>query len=85
MTAKERVSTSVILGINYGLHDSSAALVVDGRVVAAAEEERFSREKHTTSFPENAIAYVVKEGGYELSDIREVAYYWNTHGRYGNA
>ena len=73
----------VILGINFGLHDSSASLLVAGRTVAAAEEERFSREKHTTRFPRHAIAYVVREAGLQLSDITDVAYYWNTQGRMG--
>lgn len=73
----------VILGINFGLHDSSASLLVNGRTVAAAEEERFSREKHTTRFPRHAIEYVVQEAGLRLADVTDVAYYWNTQGRYG--
>lgn len=73
---------SVILGINFGLHDSSATLLVDGRLIAAAEEERFSREKHTTKFPRNAIQYVLREAGLKLSDVSDVAYYWNTQGRF---
>jgi carbamoyltransferase len=73
---------TVILGLNYGLHDSSAALVVDGRIVAAAEEERFSREKHTTAFPAGAIEYVVSAAGLTLADVTHVAYYWNTQGRH---
>ncbi len=76
-------SRRIILGLNYGLHDSSAALVVDGRVVAAAEEERFSREKHTTRFPRHAIEYVVGSAGLRLRDVTDVAYYWNTQGRHG--
>lgn len=73
----------VILGINFGLHDSSAALLVDGHTVAAAEEERFSREKHTTRFPKGAIDYVLREAGLPLSAVSHVAYYWNTQGRWG--
>ena len=73
----------VVLGLNFGLHDSSAALLVGGRIVAAAEEERFSREKHTTRFPKHAIDYVVRAGGLPLSAVTDVAYYWNTQGRYG--
>jgi carbamoyltransferase len=74
---------SVILGLNFGLHDSSASLLVDGLVVAAAEEERFSREKHTTRFPRHAIEYVVRQAGLGLRDVTDVAYYWNTQGRWG--
>lgn len=80
---RSSVARTVILGLNFGLHDSSAALLVDGRVVAAAEEERFSREKHTTRFPKHAIEYVVQQAGLQLSDVTDVAYYWNTQGRYG--
>ena len=73
----------VILGLNFGLHDSSAALVIDGRIVAAAEEERFSREKHTTRFPRHAIEFVLRHAGLGLRDVTDVAYYWNTQGRHG--
>jgi carbamoyltransferase len=73
----------VILGLNFGLHDSSAALLVDGAVAAAAEEERFSREKHTTRFPQHAIRSVLDQAGLGLKDVTEVAYYWNTQGRHG--
>ena len=73
----------VILGLNFGLHDSSAALVIDGQIVAAAEEERFSREKHTTRFPRQAIEFVLRHAGLGLSDVTDVAYYWNTQGRHG--
>lgn len=81
--AKSDQPSSVILGLNFGLHDSSATLLVDGSVVAAAEEERFSREKHTTKFPRHAIEYVVRQAGLQLGDVSDVAYYWNTQGRYG--
>lgn len=73
----------VILGLNFGLHDSSAALLVDGVVAAAAEEERFSREKHTTKFPQHAIRSVLELAGLSLNEVTDVAYYWNTQGRYG--
>ena len=77
------MSDTVILGLNFGLHDSSASLLVNGRIVAAAEEERFSREKHTTAFPSGAIAYCLVEAGLSMSDVTDVAYYWNTQGRWG--
>jgi carbamoyltransferase len=73
---------TAILGINAAFHDSSACLVQDGNVVAAAEEERFTRQKHhkrATPFnahalPFNAIDYCLSAGGLQLSDVDEVAY-----------
>ena len=55
-------------------HDSAAALLVDGELVAAAAEERFSRKKHTGSFPSGAIAYCLSEAGLSLGDIDEIAH-----------
>ena len=54
-----------ILGISAFYHDSAAALVQDGRITAAAQEERFSRKKHDQSFPADAIRYVLAEAGLE--------------------
>src|SRR5690606_28019350 len=70
------------LGINAAFHDCSATLVQDGRVVAAAEEERFSRVKHgkrpvpfsTWQLPYNAIDYCLAQAGCELKDIAHIAY-----------
>jgi carbamoyltransferase len=70
-----------VLGISYGLNDSAAALIVNGKVIASAEEERFNREKHTKKFPFHSIQYVLNEAGLSLSEITDVAYYWNTNGR----
>lgn len=81
MRSPDAARHPAVLGVNFGLHDSSATLVIDGRVVAAAEEERFSRDKHTTKFPKGAIEYCVREAGLELRDLTHVAYYWNTQGR----
>ncbi|MBI4346362.1 MAG: carbamoyltransferase [Elusimicrobia bacterium] len=64
-----------ILGISCHYHDAAAALVSDGRVVAAAEEERFTRLKHDASFPRQAVAYVLREGGVQAGDLRHVVYY----------
>jgi carbamoyltransferase len=64
-----------ILGISAFYHDSAAALVVDGEIVAAAHEERFTREKQDSSFPSRAVAYVLDEAGLELGDIAAVAFY----------
>ena len=62
-----------ILGLNAFHGDSSAALVRDGVLVAAAEEERFRRVKHWAGFPSQAIAYCLKEAGLRLGDIDHVA------------
>ena len=62
-----------ILGLNAYHGDSSACLIQDGRIVAAAEEERFRRVKHWAGFPRDAISYCLEEGGLQLSDIDIVA------------
>lgn len=64
-----------ILGLSFYYHDSSAALVQDGKLVAAAEEERFSRVKHDSGFPELAIDFVLKMGGVTLHDVDYVVFY----------
>src|SRR3954468_20671603 len=64
-----------ILGLSAFYHDSAAALVADGHVVAAAQEERFSRRKHDAGFPQHAIAYCLAEGGVSLDAIDYVAFY----------
>jgi carbamoyltransferase len=64
-----------ILGISAYYHDSAAALVEDGRIVAAAQEERFSRKKHDARFPLNAVRYCLSEGGITLSDLDQVVFY----------
>jgi carbamoyltransferase len=64
-----------ILGISAFYHDSAAALVVDGRIVAAAQEERFTRKKQDARFPVNAIAYCLGEAGVALDDIDHVVFY----------
>lgn len=64
-----------ILGISAYYHDSAAALLVDGQIVAAAQEERFTRKKHDSSFPTNACRYVLEEGGIDYKDLFAVAFY----------
>lgn len=64
-----------ILGISCYYHDSAAALVKDGIVIAAAQEERFTRKKHDHNFPSNAIEYCLKEGGISAADLGYVAFY----------
>lgn len=64
-----------ILGISAYYHDSAAALVIDGEIIAAAHEERFTRKKHDPSFPVNAARYVLEEGGLKYADLSAVAFY----------
>lgn len=64
-----------LIGISAHYHDSAAALIRDGAIVAAAQEERFTRKKHDPDFPENAIRYCLAEAGLTLADIDGVVYY----------
>jgi carbamoyltransferase len=64
-----------ILGISAYYHDSAAALVEDGRIVAAAQEERFTRKKHDPSFPHRAIEYCLAEAGVPLAEVDRVVFY----------
>jgi len=64
-----------ILGISAFYHDSAAALVVDGQIVAAAQEERFSRQKHDARFPKNAVRYCLEQGGLKSADLDSVVFY----------
>ena len=66
---------TAILGISAFYHDSAAALVVDGDIVAAAQEERFTRKKHDPGFPANAIAYCLSEGGVKAERLDYIAFY----------
>jgi carbamoyltransferase len=64
-----------ILGISAFYHDSAAALLLDGEIVAAAHEERFSRKKHDSSFPTGAVHYVLSEAGLGISDLAAISFY----------
>ena len=64
-----------ILGISAFYHDSAAAIIQDGEIVAAAQEERFSRLKHDSRFPKNAINYVLEEGKVELNNIDYIVFF----------
>jgi carbamoyltransferase len=66
---------TAILGISAFYHDSAAALVVDGEIVAAAQEERFTRKKHDPSYPTNAINYCLTEAGLLLEQVDYIAFY----------
>ena len=62
------------LGISCYYHDSAAALLKDGHVIAAVEEERFSRKKHDPSFPKNAVRYCLESQNIDLRDIESIIY-----------
>ena len=64
-----------ILGISCFYHDAAAALIKDGDIIAAAQEERFTRKKHDPRFPKNAIEYCLKEGSIKVDDLDYVVYY----------
>lgn len=64
-----------LLGISAFYHDSAAALIRDGDIIAAAQEERFTRKKHDHSFPMNAVAYCFKEAGITANDLAAVVFY----------
>ena len=66
---------TAILGISAFYHDSAAALIIDGEIIAAAQEERFTRKKHDSSYPVNAINYCLSEAGLSLEQIDYVAFY----------
>jgi carbamoyltransferase len=64
-----------VLGISAFYHDSAAALIEDGQLVGAAQEERFTRKKHDSGFPQNAVQYCLDEAGIKLADVDYVAFY----------
>ena len=64
-----------ILGISAFYHDSAAAIIKDGEIIAAAQEERFSRKKHDAGFPVHAITYCLKEAGVNIDDLAAVVFY----------
>jgi len=64
-----------ILGISAFYHDSAAALIEDGNIIAAAQEERFSRKKHDPSYPFNAVNYVLNEGKVKLNDVDHIVFF----------
>jgi carbamoyltransferase len=66
---------TAILGLSAFYHDSAAALVVDGEIVAAAQEERFTRKKHDAAFPASAIDYCLREGGIKAQELNYIAFY----------
>ena len=65
----------LILGISAFYHDSGAAIINNGEILAAAQEERFSREKHDSSFPINSIKFCLKQTNSNLKDLKYVVFY----------
>ena len=64
-----------ILGISAFYHDSAAALIIDGKIIAAAQEERFSRKKHDSGYPFHAVEYVLKESKLKLNEVNYITFY----------
>jgi carbamoyltransferase len=64
-----------VLGISAFYHDSSATIVVDGKIIAAVQEERFTRDKHTSNFPVESIKYCLEEAGLELNELDAIVFY----------
>ena len=64
-----------ILGISAFYHDSAAALIIDGEIIAAAQEERFTRIKHDSSYPYNAVKFVLKFANLNLSNIDKIVFF----------
>ena len=66
-----------ILGISAFYHDSAACLLKDGKIIAAAQEERFTRKKHDPSYPHHAIEFVLSYGNLRLSEIDQIVFLKN--------
>jgi len=75
MAAQRVPSQNLILGISAYYHDSAAALLANGEILAAVQEERFTRRKHDASFPENAIRYCLAEAGVPLHNVDSIVFY----------
>ena len=64
-----------VLGLSAFYHDSAAALLIDGEIVAAAQEERFTRKKHDADYPFNAVEFILNESKLKLSEIDYIVFY----------
>ena len=64
-----------VLGISAFYHDSAACILVDGKIIAAAQEERFTRKKHDSSYPFHAIEYVLKFSNTKLSEVDAIVFF----------
>ena len=69
------MGVKTILGLSAYYHDSAAALIRNGEIVAAAQEERFTRKKHDSAFPKNAIEYCLREAGCSIEELDSVVFY----------
>lgn len=67
----------VVLGLNYGSHDTSACLMINGELISACEEERFNKQKHTKEFPINAVNDCLKQANLSIKDIDEITFSFN--------
>ena len=67
--------STAILGISAYYHDSAASIIIDGEIIAAAQEERFTRKKQDSSFPLNAAKYVLSEAGIGYNDLTAISFY----------
>ena len=74
--ARWAASPVYLLGITCNIHESSAAIVRNGVLIAAAEEERFTRRKHDNRFPAQAIAFCLREAGISMRDVSYAGFYW---------
>ncbi|MFM0249036.1 carbamoyltransferase family protein [Paraburkholderia sediminicola] len=75
--------SSYVIGVSFGYHDSAAAIVRDGEIVAAAQEERFTRVRHDPGFPLNALRYCLREAGVTLAEVSAIFYYENPLKKFG--
>ena len=64
-----------ILGISAFYHDSAACILVDGKILAAAQEERFTRKKHDSGYPHNAIEFVLNFANLRLSEVDQIVFF----------
>ena len=64
-----------ILGISAFYHDSAASIIVDGEIIAAAQEERFTRIKHDSNYPKNAIDFVLKYANLKISEVDHIVFF----------
>ena len=64
-----------ILGISAFYHDSAACILKDGEIIAAAQEERFTRKKHDSNYPYNAVEFVLKHSNFKLSEVDHIVFY----------
>ncbi|MGA6168625.1 carbamoyltransferase N-terminal domain-containing protein, partial [Amycolatopsis magusensis] len=74
-TPKNSKTSRVVIGLSFGYHDSACCILKDGRLVAAVQEERFSRVKNDKSFPKKSLRYCLSEAGVSLDEVDCIAYY----------